>query len=98
MLQNTGSQFIAVAHNRDDQAETVMLNILRGSGLDGLCGMSMKQGRIIRPLLNISRKQILKYLENNSIHYCTDSSNVSSEYARNRVRNELSLQLKNVWH
>lgn len=97
VLQNTGSQFIAVAHNRDDQAETVMLNILRGSGLDGLCGMSMKQGRIIRPLLNISRKQILKYLENNSIHYCTDSSNVSSEYARNRVRNELFPAIKKMF-
>ena len=97
VLKNTDSHYIAVAHNRDDQAETIMLNILRGSGLDGLCGMAMKQGKIIRPLLNISRKQIIEYLENNKIHYCTDSSNSSSEYARNRVRNELFPEIKRLF-
>ncbi len=97
VLKSTDSNYIAVAHNRDDQAETVMLNILRGAGLDGLCGMSMKQGNIIRPLLNISRNQISEYLRNNSIHYCTDSSNVSSEYARNRVRNELFPEIRRLF-
>jgi len=97
VLKNTGSNCIAVAHNRDDQAETVMLNILRGSGLDGLCGMAMKQGEIIRPLLNISRKQIIEYLESNKIRYCTDSSNKSYEYTRNRVRNELFPEIKRLF-
>ena len=97
VLKNTGSDYIAVAHNRDDQAETVMLNILRGTGLDGLCGMTMKQGEIIRPLLNISRRQIIEYLESNKIRYCTDSSNKSSEYTRNRVRNELFPVIKKLF-
>ncbi len=96
-LKNTGSDYIAVAHNRDDQAETVMLNILRGAGLDGLCGMSMIQGKVIRPLLNISRSQILKYLEDKNINYCTDSSNISSKYTRNRVRNELFPEIKKLF-
>lgn len=98
VLKNTGSDYIAVAHNRDDQAETVMLNILRGSGLDGICGMAMKQGNIIRPLLNISRSQILKYLGNDNINYRTDSSNESSEYARNRVRNNLFPGIKKMFN
>lgn len=97
VLENTGSDHIAVAHNRDDQAETVMLNLLRGAGLDGLCGMAMKQGKIIRPLLNISRSQILEYLGNDNINYCTDSSNTSSEYARNRVRNDLFPKIKEMF-
>ena len=96
-LKDTCSDYIAVAHNRDDQAETVMLNILRGAGMDGLCGMSMKQGKIIRPLLNISRSKILKYLEDNKIDYRTDSSNMSSEYTRNRLRNELFPEIKKLF-
>jgi len=97
VLKNTGYDYIAVAHNRDDQAETVMLNILRGTGLDGLCGMVMKQGEIIRPLLNISRRQIIEYLESNKLSYCTDSSNKSSEYTRNRVRNELFPEIRRLF-
>ena len=89
VLRQTGSRFIAVAHQQEDQAETIMLHLLRGSGLDGLCGMSLKQDSIIRPLLNVPRKEILEFLHENRIAYCTDSSNLGSDYTRNRIRNVL---------
>lgn len=88
---------IAVAHNRDDQAETVMMNILRGSGIDGICGIPAKRDRIIRPLLNISREEIEKYLNENKISFCTDSSNKGLEYTRNRIRNELFPRIRELF-
>ncbi|MGI6084415.1 MAG: tRNA lysidine(34) synthetase TilS [Acetivibrionales bacterium] len=97
VLKNTDADYIAVAHHLDDQAETVMHNIIRGTGLDGLCGMSMKQGKIIRPLLNIPRSQIIKYLENNNINFCTDSSNKSFDYTRNRIRNVLFPEINRLF-
>ena len=89
VLKKTGAQVIAVAHQKEDQAETVMLHLLRGAGLDGLCGMEMRQGAIIRPLLHVSRKEILCFLEEHHIDYRMDSSNLTCDYTRNRIRNEL---------
>ncbi len=84
-----GAGRIAVAHNMNDQAETVLMNILRGTGLDGLKGMASKRGRIIRPLLGIERGAIEEYCRLNQLNPRTDSSNKSSIYTRNRVRLEL---------
>lgn len=97
VLKETGSEFIAVAHQMEDQAETVMLHLLRGTGLDGLCGMSVRQGNLLRPLLNISRAEILEYLTRNAIPYRVDSSNLSGDYTRNRVRNELFPALREMF-
>jgi len=97
VLAERKSQYIAVAHQKEDQAETVMLNILRGTGLDGLCGMSMKQGNIIRPLLNISRKQIEEFLQKEKIPYRIDSTNLDSDYTRNRIRNELFPMIRSMF-
>lgn len=97
VMEESGAECIAVAHNLEDQAETVMLNILRGTGLDGLCGMEIKQGRIIRPLLNISRNDIVKHLDSLSIPYRIDSSNSQNQYTRNRVRNILFPMLKDMF-
>ncbi|MGI6049995.1 MAG: tRNA lysidine(34) synthetase TilS [Acetivibrionales bacterium] len=94
VLDNLSYDYIAVAHNRDDRAETVMLNIIRGAGLDGLCGMPIKQGRIIRPLFNVSRSEIEEYLKLNNIPYCIDSTNNENEYTRNRIRNMLFPKIK----
>ncbi len=77
---------IATAHNKNDQAETVLMHLLRGSGLNGLCGMKYKNGNIIRPMLDISRFEIEKYNSSNSIQYITDSTNLSAEYSRNKIR------------
>ena len=84
-----GASKIAVAHNKNDQAETVIMRIIRGTGLDGLKGMDHQRDNIIRPLLDIDRKEIEAYCLENSLYPRTDSSNLESVYTRNRVRLEL---------
>ena len=89
------AQKIALGHNLQDQAETVLLNLLRGSGLEGLKGFLPKRdGRIIRPLIEISRREIISFLENSGISYRRDSSNEDSMYLRNKIRMELIPYLK----
>lgn len=80
---------IAVAHHADDQAETVLINLLRGTGLKGLCAMAPRQNRIIRPLLTATRQEILTFLEEHSISYRTDSSNLADDALRNRLRHHV---------
>lgn len=80
---------IAVAHHRDDSAETLLLNLMRGCGIRGLHGIRPKNGHIIRPLLCIGRNDILQYLQDRGIEYVIDSTNLSSDYTRNKVRLEL---------
>ena len=84
-----GFDKVALGHNLDDQAETVLLNLIRGTGPDGLCGMPYKRGRIIRPLLDTRRSAIEEYCRISSIEPKTDSSNLSRKYSRNRVRLDL---------
>lgn len=91
-----GASCIAVAHHRDDQAETVIMHLLRGSGTDGLCGMRPRTGRIVRPLLDTGRDEIERYLAENGIPYRTDSTNASPDMARNRVRLELMPLLRSL--
>ena len=83
------ADFIATAHHRDDQAETLLLHLIRGSGTSGLCGMRPINGRIIRPLLGVSREQILAYLTELNQPYCEDETNAESDAQRNRIRNEI---------
>lgn len=78
---------IAVAHHADDQAETVVHNIVRGSSIKGVGGIRPVRGRIIRPLLCVRRNEIEKYLLDRNINYCTDSTNLSLVYTRNKIRN-----------
>lgn len=80
---------IAVAHNKNDQAETVLLNIIRGSGLDGLNGMEPKRGNIIRPLLEVERWEIEAYCRDNRLNPRIDSSNHCNIYTRNKIRIDL---------
>ena len=87
---------IAIAHHRDDQAETLLLNLLRGTGLRGLAGMQPKHDGIIRPLLCLSRKDILKYLESRGQSYVTDSTNSERIALRNRVRLDLIPLLQSI--
>ena len=89
-----GSALIAVAHHADDQAETVLLNLLRGSGLRGLAGMRARRGNIIRPLLGVSRDEIIAYLDERGILYVTDSTNAENDHTRNRLRNIIIPELK----
>lgn len=81
---------VAVAHNKNDQAETLLLRLLRGSGLVGLSGMRWRsKNHVIRPFLNVSRNDVLKYCAENSISYNLDKTNKDNAYMRNNVRNNL---------
>lgn len=82
-------EFIATAHNRDDMCETVLLNLSRGAGLDGMCAIPAKRGNIIRPILRISREEIIAYNKENSLDFVTDSTNFDSKYSRNRIRHNV---------
>lgn len=78
---------IATAHNRNDNAETLLMNFMRGSSTGGLKGIPYIRENIIRPLLNISREDIEKYCRDNRLEYVTDSTNLSDDYTRNKIRN-----------
>ena len=80
---------IALGHSADDQAETILLNIIRGSGLQGLIGMPQIRGNIIRPFLNVYRNEIERYLIENGISFRNDLSNYETKYLRNKVRKKL---------
>ncbi|MFA5321667.1 MAG: tRNA lysidine(34) synthetase TilS, partial [Smithella sp.] len=93
------AQKIALGHNLQDQAETVLLNLLRGSGLDGLKGFLPKRdGKIIRPLMETSRREIISFLDKAGIAYRQDSSNEKKMYLRNKVRLELIPYLKEKYN
>ncbi len=90
-----GANRIALGHHLQDQAETVLLNMLRGSGLEGLKGfVPMRDNRFIRPLMEVTRKEIQEFLAESGMGYRDDSSNDSSVYLRNRIRRELIPFLK----
>jgi len=80
---------IAVAQNMNDQAETVLMNLIRGAGTEGLKGMAFRRGDIYRPLLSISREEIERYCTNRQIEYVQDSTNFEPIYARNKIRLQL---------
>ncbi|MBR5684747.1 MAG: tRNA lysidine(34) synthetase TilS [Muribaculaceae bacterium] len=85
--ERQGCAVIAVAHHADDQVETFFLNLLRGTGIKGLAGMERLNGNIWRPLLSVSRQDILDYLSAIGQDYVTDSTNAQNDYRRNRLRN-----------
>lgn len=80
---------IAVAHNSNDVAETVLFNMFRGTGLEGLSSLEPVNGKIIRPLLGVGRKEIEDYLEQKGQLYMTDKTNMTDMYARNKIRNTI---------
>ena len=88
--------WIAVAHHLDDQAETVLHNFVRGSGIRGMAGMDVKRDFIIRPLLSIKREDILKWLKDQHIPYVFDSTNADLQYTRNRIRQVILPELKKI--
>lgn len=87
---------IATAHNADDNAETVIFNLTRGSGAKGLSGIPPVRGNIIRPLLWTGRQEIEAYLEANAIPYVTDSSNLTDDYSRNIIRHRVMPVLREI--
>ncbi|XOF35131.1 MAG: tRNA lysidine(34) synthetase TilS [Candidatus Electrothrix sp. YB6] len=87
--QEVQAQYIAVAHTADDQAEEILLRLLRGSGRQGLAGMRMQSRDLIRPLLTVGKNELLVWLDKEQVTYCIDSSNNDLLFLRNRVRHQL---------
>ncbi len=88
------ADLIATAHHQDDHAETILMHLIRGSGIRGLRGILPMKGFIIRPLLCINKEEILQYLDTNQLEFRIDKSNADSSFFRNRIRNELIPCLK----
>ena len=86
LADENGFDWIATAHNRDDQAETVLFRLLRGTATAGLSGIYPRSGRIVRPLLDWSREKIERYAKEHDVPFVVDKSNASGDYARNRLR------------
>ena len=103
LAKKRGARYVLMAHSRDDQIETVLDRILRGTGLAGLRGIprerELEHGiALVRPLLEVSRHEILDYLSELGQEYCHDASNDDVKYTRNRIRHELLPLLKNQYH
>lgn len=84
--ETSGAVAIAVGHHKDDSVETLLLNLIRGTGINGLRGIQPKNGYIVRPLLCATRQEIIDYLQHINQSYVTDSSNAEDEYTRNKIR------------
>ena len=96
LSEKYGGALTATAHNADDNAETVLFNMTRGSSLAGLCGIPLRRGNIIRPLLYSPRSEIELYCKANSLQYMTDSTNADTAYSRNAIRANVIPQLKEL--
>lgn len=96
VLEETQSTKIAVAHNLGDNAETMLLNLIRGAGLNGISGMKYESGNIIRPMLDIPKEDILEFLKEKNVEYAIDKTNFENDYTRNYIRNVLVPNLKEV--
>ena len=87
VLKQTGSNKIAIAHNKNDKIETIIMHVLRGSGLSGLKGIEPIRGNIIRPLIECEREEIEKYCDENRLEPRIDKTNFENDYTRNKIRN-----------
>lgn len=87
---------IVTAHNADDNAETVLLNLTMGTGISGLCGIPYERGAVVRPFLRVERREIERYCHESSLRYVTDSTNAKDLYARNRLRHHVLPELTAV--
>lgn len=86
LRQDIGAETVCVAHHRDDAVETFLMNLLRGAGIHGLTGIRPRNGHIVRPLLCVSRQDILQYLDSIGQDYVTDSTNLVDDVLRNKIR------------
>ncbi|HHU26181.1 MAG TPA: tRNA lysidine(34) synthetase TilS [Bacteroidales bacterium] len=94
--QEQGAEAIAVAHHRDDSVETVLLNLIRGTGIKGLTGIPARNGQVVRPLLAVTRTDIEAYMAKRSIPHVTDSTNQEELYVRNLIRLRILPELEKI--
>ena len=98
LIENKVVDKIALAHHKNDQAETILMHIFRGSGVSGAKGMEpISNGIYIRPLLDTSKDEILKYIKENKLSYCEDYTNSDNSYSRNFVRNVIMKEITSRW-
>ena len=97
LVNDIGASTVCVAHHRDDAVETLLMNLLRGSGIHGLTGIRPLNGNIVRPLLGVSRQEILEYLDSIGQDYVTDSTNLQPDVLRNKVRLQLIPLLEQLY-
>ncbi len=100
VAQTSQSKYVFTGHSRDDQVETLLMRLLRGTGAAGLHGIHQTRNlseeiKLVRPMLNISRTEIMAHCEHYKLEFCSDSSNHSLDFTRNRIRHELIPELKN---
>lgn len=91
-----GYAFVAVAHHRDDAVETLLLNLVRGTGLAGLTGIPPVNGRVVRPLLEVSREEVMAYLKGIGQEFVTDSTNLQPDFVRNKIRLQILPLLEEI--
>ncbi len=89
VLRERGCDFVATAHTMDDNAETMLFNLIRGAGVSGIAGIPPLSDKVIRPILPVQRSEILNYLRAHNIEYVVDSTNTDDKYARNYIRNRV---------
>lgn len=94
--EKIGAEVIATAHTASDNLETVLMHLTRGCGLNGLCGIQPRRGKIVRPMLQTTRKAVERYLEENGLEFVTDQTNLDDSYARNRIRHQVVPVLESV--
>lgn len=98
ICEENGIDAIATAHHRNDNAETILMNFMRGSGISGLCGIPYRRGKIIRPLLDVTRAEIEHYCNEMLLEYVIDETNLETEYTRNKIRNILIPQIEQMFN
>jgi tRNA(Ile)-lysidine synthase len=98
IMQKHQANFIATAHHQEDNAESVLLHLLRGSGTQGLRGILPLNNHLVRPLLGVKKAHILDYLHHNQVPYRFDDSNADVGFTRNRIRHELIPLLEDVYN
>jgi tRNA(Ile)-lysidine synthase len=96
VAQKNRYDYIVTAHQQNDQAETFFINLLRGTGLDGLTGMQVLEGNLFRPLLSFQKEEIKSYAQQNKWSWREDSSNAQNDYIRNRIRNLVFPELEKI--
>lgn len=89
-------KILATAHSSNDSAETVLLNLMRGTGLKGLCGIPPVRGNIIRPLIYCTRSEVECFCEAAQLHYVTDKTNLSDDYTRNKIRHLILPEMQKI--
>ncbi len=98
ILEKVNATKIAIAHNKNDKAETIIMNFMRGSGISGLRGIEEKRGKYIRPLIECERIEIEKYCEEKKLNPRIDTTNSENKYTRNKIRNVVIPYIKNEFN